>query len=293
MSASTPEAAALQVAARHGLPVERPVVLKDDCNLVMHLAPAPVVVRVATLTAEVRGPAIRAFLEREVEVVAHLGAQGAPAVAPADLLPAGPHEHEGHLMVFWRWVDHDPDRPVEAAVIGHALRDLHAALRDCPVSLPVFDPLAEAERILERLAAAETYAPADLAPLRQDAERLTGARERMLAAPAQTLHGDAHRGNLLRTPSGLLWTDFEETMHGPVEWDLACLVGSSRTWGPVSPEAEAALAAYGPHDPALLAALVELRVLLVAAWALEMGARNPRDRDRALARLDWWRAQTR
>jgi thiamine kinase-like enzyme len=37
----------------------------------------------------------------------------------------------------------------------------------------------------------------------------------------QVLHGAPHFGNLLNTPAGLLWTDFETACHGPLEWDLA------------------------------------------------------------------------
>ena len=37
----------------------------------------------------------------------------------------------------------------------------------------------------------------------------------------QALHGDAHRRNLLATPAGFLWTDFEDACMGPRAWDIA------------------------------------------------------------------------
>jgi Ser/Thr protein kinase RdoA (MazF antagonist) len=39
--------------------------------------------------------------------------------------------------------------------------------------------------------------------------------------PTQALHGDASLSNLLRTPTGLLWNDFEDVLRGPVHWDVA------------------------------------------------------------------------
>jgi Phosphotransferase enzyme family len=54
-------AAAVEVAREHGLRIDEPRVLKDAHNLVVHLAPAPVVVRVGTFMAQLR-PGIR---ERE------------------------------------------------------------------------------------------------------------------------------------------------------------------------------------------------------------------------------------
>ncbi|MEV4075647.1 phosphotransferase family protein [Nonomuraea fuscirosea] len=48
---------------------------------------------------------------------------------------------------------------------------------------------------------------------------------------AQVVHGDAHPGNLLATPAGPLWNDFEECMSAPVGWDLACLSRTTRLDG--------------------------------------------------------------
>ncbi|WP_229725650.1 phosphotransferase family protein [Calditerricola satsumensis] len=35
-------------------------------------------------------------------------------------------------------------------------------------------------------------------------------------------HGDAHLGNLLASPQGWLWIDFEDASRMPRFWDLAC-----------------------------------------------------------------------
>ncbi|MGI5159352.1 phosphotransferase family protein [Microbispora sp. CA-102843] len=64
-----------------------------------------------------------------------------------------------------------------------------------------------------------------LAELREELDLLR-AELHGWSGPAQAVHGDAHAGNLLAVPDGLLWIDFEETCFGPTGWDLACLLGS-------------------------------------------------------------------
>ena len=67
-----------------GLPAGDLRVESDRGNLLVHLAPAPVLARVATLTAWTRrDPA--AWLAREVRVAAHAAARGGPGVHLAEL----------------------------------------------------------------------------------------------------------------------------------------------------------------------------------------------------------------
>lgn len=100
----------------------------------------------------------------------------------------------------------------------------------------------------------------------------------------QALHGDAHPGNLLVTPGGLLWTDFEETCAGPVGWDLACLRRTSRLDG------RQALREYGvdPDDPGLKV-MAEARDLQATLWTMAKAIRFPDHLARAEAVLDEWR----
>ena len=115
----------------------------------------------------------------------------------------------------------------------------------------------------------------------QLAALLTHAREALDAGlPVRALHGDAHAGNVLRAPDGLLWIDFEDTCRGPVEWDLACLACGR------GPSAEA-LAAYGraPDDPELVP-FVEARSLQLAVWTVFVAERRPELREQARERLD-------
>lgn len=284
-------AAALAVARAHGLAPSHGVVARDLSNVLVALAPLPVIARVATTVAGIRGEACHDHMAREVALAAFLAARGLAVVPPADELPPGPHRHDGLYLTFWRLVDHDGEATPDAAAIGHALRSVHGALAAYPAPLPLFDPLAEVDRLLDRLTADAAIGPADLAMLRAARARLTPAWAALAAGPVQALHGDAHTANVLHTPAGPLWTDWEDAAAGPVEWDLACLVNAGRSWGPPDPVAEAALAAYGIHDPARLAACLDLRALLVAAWVIYMGRRHAGRQARVEARLAYWRAR--
>jgi phosphotransferase family enzyme len=268
--------AAVTVAGAHGLPVRHPVVLSDGVNVVVHLSPVPVVARVATLTPVLR-PAIGRPFGREVALAGALAAAGAAVVPPADLLPAGPHEHDGLTLSFWQHVELLPDPPA-AAETGRALAELHVVLADLP---PLWDgdPL---DTPLGDLAAFAERGPelgADPALVARAAE-LTALLVPRLSGPALHLHGDAHPGNLLRTTTGTRWTDQEDASRGPLGWDLACLRTTSRLDG------RAALDAMpgAPTDEELVP-FVALRRLHAAAWWFVHAVRVPADLPVARERL--------
>lgn len=278
------------LAAEQGLPAGPLEVLSDQANLLVALPAAGLVARVATTVATVRPVGGFANQLREVTVARHLAAAGLPVVPPAPGALAGPHRRDGLSLSLWQQVDADPARPLDAAAAGAGLRAIHEALAGSKLpGIPRFEPLAEVDQLLDMLDAAGALALNDLAALRAARLALTPIWAAFSMAPSQIGHGDAHLGNLLRTPAGPLWNDFEDAVRAPLAWDLACLVGASRTWGPVDPAAEAALAAWGPEPPAL-GAMLPLRALLVVCWVAYMGLRHPGNEAKVEARLAWWRA---
>ncbi len=68
-------AAAVTVAHAQGLPADDPEVLSSRGNVLVHLRPAPVVARVATLTAWTRSEPFQ-WLAREVAVAGYAAANG-------------------------------------------------------------------------------------------------------------------------------------------------------------------------------------------------------------------------
>lgn len=278
-------AAAVAVAREHGLRPAETVVLAERSNVLVHLRPAPVVARVAATTALLRPDALSWFA-REVAVSGFLAGRGVGVVPPSGELPPGPHEHQGLAVSFWTYVPRGPVHVPSAAEAGRALRELHRALRGFPDELPYLAPfLIEAPRLLDGLERAGELPAADLVRLREAHERLA-ARLGDRPRPVQALHGDAHLRNLLATAGGLLWSDFEDTCAGPVEWDLACFCLQT-PWG-----REAALAAYGGDAPGLeeLAPWIAARELQGLIWVLAMSRRLPELRPRADQILAGWRA---
>ncbi|MFV2017385.1 phosphotransferase family protein [Micromonospora sp. LOL_023] len=84
--------------------------------------------------------------------------------------------------------------------------------------------------VTHRVSEAQTLvADHDRTPKLADADRilLADTLERRCRAvggsgrPEQLLHGEPHPGNLLSTPVGLRFIDFETCCQGPIEFDLA------------------------------------------------------------------------
>jgi hypothetical protein len=271
-----------------GLSFVEAAVLSDKSNLLVHFRPNDVVARVATGTVKVRHGS--AWLSREVAVAGHLAAAGAPVVSPSRELSCGPHSRDGCVMTLWEYVP-ELDEPADPRRAGQALRECHEALDDFEGELPVLGLIEETDEIVSMLARDGLLSSADSAMLRRTSERslrrLHGSR-----LPIKPVHGDANLTNCLNSPSGPLWTDWEDTFKGPREWDLACLVARSRVLGEGAPRAEAALAAYGAvaEDDAF-DWLVEARVLQVAAWLALQTLSLSADESRLGERLAWLRAR--
>ncbi len=267
-------AAAVGIARVHGLPADDPEVLSSRGNVLVHLRPAPVVARVATLTAWTRTEPFR-WLAREVAVAGYAAANGGPVVAPTALADPGPHWSEGLAVSLWTYVPPSPERPAPAE-FGAALARLHVAAAGLPGDLPVLAPLRA--QITDALAALErerVLDPGVLAALRdRHAEILAGLDG--LGRPELVLHGDAHPGNLLWSAAGWLWADLEETCRGPRAFDLAVLVR-----GQDADDAATALAAYADvtgeplPGPGELAWFDRARALEGAVWTLGMAHQYP------------------
>jgi aminoglycoside phosphotransferase (APT) family kinase protein len=193
-------------------------------------------------------------------------------------------------MTLWEYVS-ELDEPADPRRAGRALRECHEALDDFEGELPVLGLLEETDEIVSMLARDGILSSADSAMLRRTSERSL-RRLQGSGLPTKPVHGDANLTNCLNSPSGPLWTDWEDTFKGPREWDLACLVARSRVLADDAPRAEAALAAYGAvADDDVLDRLVEARALQVAAWlalrTLSLSAKESRLDER----LAWLRAR--
>ena len=135
----TPLEAAATLAAAHGVRFDDLVVLKDGSNLLVHLAPTPVVLRIATFTAQVRREPLP-WLQREADLVAYLASVGASVMPPSEVMPVGPHVVGGWAMTAWGYVEHERGSVPDARSALAALDELHAALRGYGGELPLLNP---------------------------------------------------------------------------------------------------------------------------------------------------------
>lgn len=185
-------------------------------NAMYRLASAPVVVRIARTVdrlSEVR---------KEVAVASWLERVDFPSVR---LFPGCPQAtvHDGRVVTFWRYMESDSP-PLDFVDLAAMLNELHSLAKPVDLVLPLFDPLG---RVEDRLNCASTVADEDLEFLRERVRDLYVEYNALdFALPAGHIHGDAHKGNLLRRTDGrVILLDFEAFAFGPREWDLSSGVG--------------------------------------------------------------------
>ncbi|SEH61330.1 Phosphotransferase enzyme family protein [Mycolicibacterium rutilum] len=284
MSARTDRAVAAAVAAGTdlGLRVDDPRVLYDVFSVIVHLSPAPVVARVPTVlppSYRIDPHAQTAQQRAELAVTAWLADRGFPVVAPSPLLPREPVRRDGFSMTFWQFVDETPAAEPDIIARMSRVAQLHAALREYRGELGFWVPFG-------------TYIPDGLAQLRHSPELLPPAdleraqREWNVISPVltsratfeaafpgagvQPIHGDAPYHNMIATPDGELWSDFELVTTGAVESDLA-MTGSEAI---AAYDAAAVELGLRPTDPRVLA-VTEAAGRLGAIAALAMAPELP------------------
>ena len=252
---------------RHGIAAGEARVLHDATNVVVHLAPSPLVAKICRASVGDHG---WRKLATELEIGRHLTRAGAPVVCPSQELPPGPHVHGDFAMTFWRHQEHDPDALATGLGAGHALAQIHEALDRYPETFPSFldRQVRRTGKILFDESAPSPLSTSDHDFLCSQYLHITSElHDRKLRC--RTLHGDPHRGNVLVSKSGYLLIDFESVCSGPLEWDLSALPGLG------------AGAFYVDED--LLSLLRRLRSLCVVVWcwtrarcssALDHAARN-------------------
>ena len=274
MTAEVDQAIEETRALAHELGVEaKPAIVADKSNLVLRLAPHPIIARVAMATSLVRVG--MAWLRREVEINRFLADHGCSVTRPATGMPAGPFERHGLVISFW-----DEERIVaeraEPHAAGAALRQAHRALaRYDRAALPVWGNVEEARQVFAR---ARFFTEPELRRMQRVWEKVD---EIVASAPSRTasfqaVHGDAHIGNVLATARGPVWTDWEDAFVGPVEWDIASLRSKAELFGEEREDIDAMTEAYGgDYDVDLARDLGLVRNVQVISWLAIFAERHP------------------
>ena len=223
-------AAARSTASTLDLAVDDAVVLSDSNRLVVHLTPCDVVARVvppaslapaAARASWLNGEAYQARLATEVEVVKRLAESDSPVAGLEPRVEPRVFGRDGFAITMWTYFEPVQSRMLPPADYAQALERLHAGLRQVDVTAPHF---------MDRVAATQQdVASRDVTPDLTETDRallantLRDLRESIVnrRAAEQLLHGEPHPGNVLSTKNGPIFMDFEDSVHGPVEFDLA------------------------------------------------------------------------
>ncbi|RBP42676.1 phosphotransferase family enzyme [Roseimicrobium gellanilyticum] len=258
-----PIRAATEVLAAYGVIPDRCDILQNGHTLVLRLTED----LVARVVQDVDGPRQGTeWFERENAVAQHLTEKGAPVISLHDGLPSGPHEHLGYPMNFWKFVTSIDAEP-NPEDIGRTLHQCHEVLRSCAQPLPKLAIMTESLALLDTLTEKNAFPEPTLTLLRA---HLTTSLEVLDHGPHQPLHGDAHMGNLMNTTIGLLWSDWEDTFCGPVEWDIASVIWNAKILEEDYDTTESILTAYrqagGQIDETLLQQSLIARAAVMTAW---------------------------
>ncbi|MBO0879835.1 MAG: aminoglycoside phosphotransferase family protein [Mycobacterium sp.] len=207
-------AAASSTASEFDLAVDDTIVLNDSNRLVVRLMPCDIVARVTPMTHF-------ASAEQEVELVRRLAQTDSPVAGLDARVEPRVFVRDGFKIAMWAYFEPAQPRMLPPSEYVRALARLHAGLRRIEITTPYF---------MDRVAATQRdVASRDVTPDLADTDRaLLAGTLRDLGrsivnrhAAEQLLHGEPHPGNILDTKNGPLFIDFENTAHGPVEYDLA------------------------------------------------------------------------
>jgi hypothetical protein len=241
-----------------------PVILHCSSHISVHLPELSTVARVMPFSERAMAAAVR-----ELEVTRYLHRKRAPVVPPSRTMPCAPFVEDGMAVTLWPYVIHqracgDEDRD-KVSRAAFALRQVHDAFADYPGDLPpITEKFEECASLLRQPAALPILAPEDRTFLLRTYEALVETLAALPVDPAP-IHGDAQLGNVLFTPSGPLWIDFEAASVGPREWDAS---GAPH------------LPAFLSLNPDIFEIMVRLRSLCVVVWCSAL-AEDPDKREAA------------
>ncbi len=197
-----------------GFRVDDGVVVHNSNRVVVRLTPCDVLARVRPLLHQTAD-------DLEVEVAHRLTETSSPVAQLAPRVEPRVYVHDGFAITLWTYYEPVGSADIAPAEYAQALARLHAGLRQLKVTTPHFtDRVAEAQRLI----ADPEQTPELPGPDRDLLDHMLCRLSSGISGHGtdeQVLHGEPHAGNLLRTPEGLLFADFETCCRGPVEFDIA------------------------------------------------------------------------
>ena len=261
------QAALLAACARAGLDARDAVVLHIRANAVYHLPREGAVARLRSAPG-LPDELLKRFTTA-IQVTRWLRAQGFQSIEPLDV--DQPLTVAGHVATFWRYVTVTGGERRDVTALGQLVRQLHE-LPPPAVVLPAADPLGSLRADVEHCSAITTSQREWLLARAGELERQVPRARWVLGTGL--VHGDAHAGNLLHAPGGVVLCDWDSVSYGPRELDLLP-TSMWRRYGRPRAEWDEFCAAYhvNPDDLPGLPLLRQLREL----HALAAYVRNAAD----------------
>jgi hypothetical protein len=116
--------AATKIGATYGIKSDAPIVLKDSNNTIIHLAPSPVVAKVATSTLRKQ---YVSTLEHELNVALHLASSDAPIVPPSREPPPAVYRDGDLEVTFWQYCPGEVLEEIDHPELIAAVKAFHLA----------------------------------------------------------------------------------------------------------------------------------------------------------------------
>jgi Ser/Thr protein kinase RdoA (MazF antagonist) len=261
--------AATQIAATYQIKSAAPILLKDSNNTVIHLAPSPVVAKVATSTLRKQRVS---NLEQELKVALHLADSGAPIVPPSEEIPPAVYRYKDSEITFWQYCAGEIREEIDSSELVAALKQFHAAFAGYEDVLKSFtEDYQVCHSLLSTDGRTSELSPelsiADRRFLRDVYDHLSASLQ-TFEFEAVPVHSEIHGGNVLWLDGEPLLIDFENCCRGPRELDF---LGFS----------ESNLTACPNLNQELMETLGDLRSFRVAVWCWSQPDRAPEVREAA------------
>ena len=255
--------AATEIAVTYRIKSDAPVLLKDSNNTVIHLAPFPVVAKVATSTLRKQNVS---NLEHELNVALHLADLGAPIVPPSAEIPPAIYRYKDLEVTFWQHCAGEIREEIDRPELVVALKQFHGAFASYQGELKSFaEKYEECYSLLDSNRLSPELPAADRRFLGRVYEHLR-ARLQTFDYECVPAHEEIHSGNVLWTDANPLLIDFESCCLAPREIDFLSF-------------SETNLSALPHLDKQLMEILGVFKSFCVAVWCWSQPDRAPEVRE--------------
>jgi hypothetical protein len=199
-----------------------PVVLNDAGNLIVHLAPYPIVARVIKLSAEDDADFWKNILGRELKVAQHLEQCHIPVVPFCKRISPGPYKVGNTWMTLWEYASIN-DRKLSICEAVRMLDGMGKAMQFYSGELPRLGAWRNTKQAEKHVQEMENKGYEISLLLEVFAMVNDTINHTEVLVPS---HGDAHPKNLVSTKTGWCWIDFEDVSLMPKFWDIASFIGN-------------------------------------------------------------------